>query len=793
MAVARASSAESIRTGTEDPYTFNFTPAGTPRAIVIGVVHGVTATRLVTGLTYGGVTMTQISGAVASDTANEPGFAEMWILLGTDANPVPTGVQTVSATGQGSSTTDIFFVVWELSASGNILGIIDSDNISNNAADPTRTLTAGGLTKISLCAMYGGGAAPGGTLSAGNTLDHTHDLGAFYAQSCYETTVDNADHTIGWSTLASDDLAFVCVAIAEIPQFEITGWRFRNDDGNETTATWMEPELFPIHNVALDTTMRVRFRIKETTGIGVTDAAFQFRRMEVLAGTWATVHTVQTSVRAVASANVTDADATTEQLTGGAGTFVAGEITEDGLIDTQTIGANEVTEFELVFQYRSADIALSDNGVAIGLQWGLSGTAINYATGVRECVIQIGGDLWWTEGTTTTCNRFAGPHVTSGGDLYVVGMTHHNIQTVDPRAEEQEWFIWKSTDDGSTWHIVGFVPMTCSLDDGRTIGMTDATIVNDILYFSFHEQGNSVSQEVYLWAWDCVNDEIEFAEELVIDSITTANCLSDRCSIGIGVRSGGTVVMTQGYNNSGGTQEVNVFRRTGVATYASTSIATLASTNAGGYMHTDDNFHIVYLDGNATALDITHIVYKSDNTLSSADVIASTGGTSITLPIKTRIVKAFNKLFTAQIASGGLIRAWYSDGIGEDLGWTSVDLTNAAMVSVGTLSRTYILDAFGGRVVVTWTEDSDKELFYQQWRNGPQDFDTEVGTTDVESTITYDFNMFTSSANDVKLAVASVGTGKVINLRFFSAGAPVDEGGGAAATFSGWWGFIQGW
>jgi hypothetical protein len=64
--------------------------------------------------------------------------------------------------------------------------------------------------------MYGGAGAPTGTLAAGNTLDHTHDLGNFMSQSCYETTVDASDHTIGWSTLAIEDLAFVAVAISEV-------------------------------------------------------------------------------------------------------------------------------------------------------------------------------------------------------------------------------------------------------------------------------------------------------------------------------------------------------------------------------------------------------------------------------------------------------------------------------------------------------------------------------------------------------------------------------------------------
>lgn len=209
MTVAYDTATEAVRIDTSDPMTWTHTPVGTPRGVVVAVVHGVSSTDHVVGVTYGGVAMTRV--VRATDTATEPGAAELWFL----GSGVPTGAQTVSADLASATTDDIHGISWTLTGAAN-LEVIDSDSISENAADPTRTLQAGGRTKISIAAMYGGGAAPGGTLAAGNTLSHTHDLGAFYSQSCYETTVDNADHTIGWSTLATDDLAFVAIAVSEV-------------------------------------------------------------------------------------------------------------------------------------------------------------------------------------------------------------------------------------------------------------------------------------------------------------------------------------------------------------------------------------------------------------------------------------------------------------------------------------------------------------------------------------------------------------------------------------------------
>lgn len=167
------------------------------------------AASLISSVSYGGAALALAIGA--SDSVTEPGRAELWFL----GSGIPTGAQTVSIDLTSASTIDLHIVVWELSGLVDTV-VIDSDSISENAANPTVTLQAGGRTKISLCIMYGGGASPSGTLATGNTLDHTHDLGAFHSQSCFETTVDASDHTIGWSTKASDDLAFVAIAVSEV-------------------------------------------------------------------------------------------------------------------------------------------------------------------------------------------------------------------------------------------------------------------------------------------------------------------------------------------------------------------------------------------------------------------------------------------------------------------------------------------------------------------------------------------------------------------------------------------------
>lgn len=67
--------AESVRTGTQDPYTFTFTPTRAANGIVVAATHGTSATDHISTMTYGGVSMTRI--VTNSDAAGEPGRADL--------------------------------------------------------------------------------------------------------------------------------------------------------------------------------------------------------------------------------------------------------------------------------------------------------------------------------------------------------------------------------------------------------------------------------------------------------------------------------------------------------------------------------------------------------------------------------------------------------------------------------------------------------------------------------------------------------------------------------------------
>ena len=142
------------------------------------------------------------------------------------------------------------------------------------------------------------------------------------------------------------------------PTFVQVSYRGRNDDGSESAATWK----CPINTNWMqkpDTNFRVRFLIEETAGAttGTLGGQLQYRKN---GGAWTNVTGASSNVIAVASANVTDEGATTQQL--GSGTFQAGKIDEaDGNIGDISGLSSEETELEYVLQIVDADTADYDD------------------------------------------------------------------------------------------------------------------------------------------------------------------------------------------------------------------------------------------------------------------------------------------------------------------------------------------------------------------------------------------------------------------------------------------------
>ena len=147
-----------------------------------------------------------------------------------------------------------------------------------------------------------------------------------------------------------------------IPEFDQDSFRGRNDDGNETTATWSADTNIDWTQV-VDVNFRVRFVVQETGDGAAADKTFQLE-YNLNGGGWNDVNGSSSVVRAWASPNVADGADTTQQI--GSGTPVGANNDAfdevDGLAGSTNLdfsGSDEV-ELEYCVQIRSADVVADD-------------------------------------------------------------------------------------------------------------------------------------------------------------------------------------------------------------------------------------------------------------------------------------------------------------------------------------------------------------------------------------------------------------------------------------------------
>ena len=169
------------------------------------------------------------------------------------------------------------------------------------------------------------------------------------------------------------------------------GFRFRNDDGNETTATW---KAALNTNVVFDTVdLDANFRIRIQTAavsIKTTTPQLQYSKNS---GAWTNVNASSSVVRCFASPNVGDGDATTEQLAGSQ-VFVAGSFDEVDGLGAATVLNSQDTEHEYCVQVRSVDVVTTDT---IDLRVNDNGIDYDAYTVIPRITVTITGG-----GSTTT-------------------------------------------------------------------------------------------------------------------------------------------------------------------------------------------------------------------------------------------------------------------------------------------------------------------------------------------------------------------------------------------------------
>lgn len=195
--------------GTTDR-TWTHTPSGTPRGAVVFVVQDIGATDEVTGVTYGGTSMTEVSGSPILVSAEAETGAVYAYFLGSS---VPTGAQTVTVSVNGTASSKVAASITVTASTDTT--VVDTSTINTTVADPAITVSGGASTCFCAAAIFSGANAVANiTDAAGQTRIDSDDFGSACSAIARKDTPASGDTTLSW-TIASLSVGGIGVAIAE--------------------------------------------------------------------------------------------------------------------------------------------------------------------------------------------------------------------------------------------------------------------------------------------------------------------------------------------------------------------------------------------------------------------------------------------------------------------------------------------------------------------------------------------------------------------------------------------------
>jgi hypothetical protein len=240
-------------------FTWTHTPVGTPRGVLV-FVYTISATQTVTGVTYGGVAMTPVSGGAAADIATEPGRVDVYFL----GSSIPTGAKSVVVSRTNNSVVMYATAITQTAAGDTEVAGVSI--LQNDQALAQQSISDGstGVNSVRYAGAYSGLAAPP-TVGANSTLLQNIDLGNFGASTVRETTAGQGARLVGF-TAASDDVAAVHLAVREIPPTSLaqSSYRFFDNEDSRSVITSRGPQDTPVAVVTSTAQFRLRMTIDIT-------------------------------------------------------------------------------------------------------------------------------------------------------------------------------------------------------------------------------------------------------------------------------------------------------------------------------------------------------------------------------------------------------------------------------------------------------------------------------------------------------------------------------------------------
>src|SRR5512136_374162 len=191
-----------VSTGTSS-WSFNHTPVGTPRAVVVLIAENASTGDVISGVTYGGTAMSRVT--TDADTSGEPGRVYAYF-LGTG---IGTGMKAVAITVATGTTAKAAVCITATAAYDTALaGTTGYASTNGDQADPSLSITGigSGTPALGFGAFFSGLNNPDMTAGSGYT-QATYDYGT---KSCSFEYANNptsgGNVTVNW-TASSDDVA----------------------------------------------------------------------------------------------------------------------------------------------------------------------------------------------------------------------------------------------------------------------------------------------------------------------------------------------------------------------------------------------------------------------------------------------------------------------------------------------------------------------------------------------------------------------------------------------------------
>lgn len=226
MAVAFDFFSVSAESTSSTSFTFSHNPVGTPRGVIVLIAQVDGGADEVTGVTYDGTAMVEMTNSPVLRATSEPGAAYAYFLGASVPTTDPADV--VVSTNAGSAKIAYCITLTAADDTEEVTtGIVTQDS----GQDPEVTLSLGGVTSFAaLAAMSGRNNVPSNCAPLTNWTTRAEFDSGNNGQLCYTfDTIGSSDVTAGY-VAGSDDCSMIAVAVREAagvgdPVELRAGWR----------------------------------------------------------------------------------------------------------------------------------------------------------------------------------------------------------------------------------------------------------------------------------------------------------------------------------------------------------------------------------------------------------------------------------------------------------------------------------------------------------------------------------------------------------------------------------------